>query len=41
MVARALLLDHGADVDAGHGDGERELDRELVARRLGARDRAW
>ena len=36
---RALLLDHGADVDPGHGDGQRQLDRELVARRLGARHR--
>ena len=35
----ALALDDRADVDAGQGDGDRELDRELVARRLGARHR--
>ena len=35
----ALLLDDGADVDAGHGDGQRELDGELVARRRGPADR--
>ena len=35
----ALLLDDRADVDAGHGDRHRQLDRQLVARRLGAGDR--
>ena len=35
----ALALDDRADVDAGQRHGDRELDRELVARRLGARHR--
>ena len=38
-ASRALDLDDLADVDAGRGERERELDRELVARPDLARDR--
>jgi hypothetical protein len=35
-----LALDHRPDVDAGHRDGERQLDRKLVPWPVGGDDRA-